>query len=302
MRTITVTAPFNLRTQNSFFGGWPVLHDTDESFAIVVAFAIENSDQSAAVVIAQSKDGELTAEAHGTSTHNEQAIDQALAALSLDVDDTDWEAVGAHDKVIDSLQKKYDYLRPVLFHSPYEAAAGFVIGQRISIKQRQALQLKMAQAHGATIHIEGNDFFAFPTPQALLQIEEFAGISETKIERLHGIAETALSGKLDRKYLLSLPTQDALQELNSLNGIGPFYASGILYRGAGVVNDITDDDLTRYAVGKAYSLVSEPSQKEVLKIAEQWSPYKMWCEVLVHVWMRREIGMPSRGGWNKKTK
>jgi DNA-3-methyladenine glycosylase II len=287
---ITTKAPFDLRNQNSFFGGWPVIRDTPEEFAIVIAFPVEGWRESAAVVVSQVRNGVLTVETEAS----QQAVDQTLACLSLDVDDKRWPEVGKQDKVIAYLQEKYSYLRPVLFHSPYEAAAGFIIGQRISVKQRQAIQKRMAEQLGERFEIEGKAFYAFPGPQKLLEIAEFAGLNPNKIERLHGVAEAALAGKLDRAKLLALPLSEALIQLEALNGIGPFYARGILYRGAGIVNDITDDDLTKYAVEQAYRLPRQPSQKEVIKIAENWEPYRMWCEVLVHVWMRREIGMPKR--------
>jgi DNA-3-methyladenine glycosylase II len=293
------TAPFDLRNQNSFFGGWPVLTDNKQEFSIVIAFPVEDTEESSAVVVSQTSDGKLTMRAYGNDTIRPQAIDQAMAVLSLNVEDAGWEEVGRQDKVIGSLQKKYNYLRPVLFHSPYEAATGFVIGQRISVKQRQALQQRMAEELGEKIMVESSEFAAFPTPQTLLNITEYKGLNATKIERLHGIAKAAIEGRLNREHLLSMPIADALSELQSLPGIGPFYASGILYRGAGIVDDITDDDLTKFAVKMAYSLKNEPTQTEVLKIAQNWQPYRMWAEVLIHIWMRREVGMPPKREYKK---
>jgi len=43
-----------------------------------------------------------------------------------------------------------------------------------------------------------------------------------------------------------------------------------------------------------YELSAPPSQAEVLAIAENWKPYRMWTEVLLHVWLRREVGLPRR--------
>lgn len=293
MKKITHSAPFDLRNQNEYFGGWPVLKDTDKEFAIVIAFPVEGWEESAAVVVSQYETGELIAQSYGTQ-NPELAIDQALATLSLDIDDTGWVKVGEHDNVIADLQKKYKYLRPVLFHSPYEAAAGFVIGQRISIKQRRAIQEKIAEQLGDKIEVEGRVFSAFPSPSTLLNLTEFPGLNATKVERLKGIAQAALDGILDRNYLTNMSLEQAILELQRLDGIGPFYASGILYRGVGVVNDLTDDDLTKFAVQQVYGLSKQPDQQEVISIAENWRPYRMWCEVLIHIWLRREVGLPRR--------
>lgn len=292
-QNLSYKAPFDLRNQNSYFGGWPVIRDSEEEFAIVVTFPVEGWQESAAVVLSQSKDGKLTAESHGAHDP-ELAIEQARAVLSLDVDDSEWVNVGSRDDVIANLQNKYKYLRPVLFHSPYEAAAAFVIGQRISIKQRQAIQSRMSEQLGDNIEVEGQTYYAFPSPKIILETSEFPGLNATKLERLHGIAQAALEGVLDRKNLTNISQEQAILELQKLDGIGPFYASGILYRGAGIVNDLTDDDLTKFAVQQVYNLPNQPTQEEVLKIAENWRPYRMWCEVLIHIWLRREVGLPKR--------
>jgi len=60
------------------------------------------------------------------------------------------------------------------------------------------------------------------------------------------------------------------------------------------VDAVTDDDVTREAVGLAYGLGDRPSQGDVLAIAEPWRPYRMWATVLLHVWLRRERGGPTR--------
>ncbi len=285
-------APFSLRNQNNFFGGWPVVTDIPHTYAVAITFPVEGWQNSAAVVVSE-QNGTLSTEVYGTK-ESEKAISQTLATLSLDVNDSGWQEVGKRDTVIANLQNKYGYLRPILFHSPYEAAAGFIIGQRISVKQRQAIQAKMADQLGQKIILNGAEYAAFPSPQVLLELSEFQGLSEVKVRRLKGIAQAALDGRLDRKKLLSMSVSDALESLQSYDGIGPFCASGILYRGAGIVDNITDDDLTKYAVKHAYGLDFRPSQKQVLEIAELWRPYRMWCEVLLHVWMRREVGVPKR--------
>ncbi|MBI4548153.1 MAG: DNA-3-methyladenine glycosylase 2 family protein [Ignavibacteriae bacterium] len=286
-RVIEHHAPFDLRNQNHYFGGWPVLVDTPERYQLVMAFPVDGWKGSVAVALTQTAAGQLTAEAFGTAD-GAVAIRQALSVLSLDGDEADWTGVGQRDQVIGELQHKYQFLRPVLFHSPYEAAAGFVIGQRVSVKQRQMLQQQLADQFGDKITIEGRKFAAFPIPQGLVQITSFPGLSEIKIGRLHGVARAALAGQLDRARLRAMPIETVLTELQAIDGIGPFYAQGILFRGAGIVDEITDDNLTKHACQRAYKLTHLPSQAELIHIAERWRPYRMWCEVLLHVWLRRE--------------
>ncbi len=79
------------------------------------------------------------------------AWQQALATLSLDSEATGWPEVGQRDPVIGHLQQTYQFLRPVLFHSPYEAAAAFIIGHRISIQQGRAIRQAMAREIGENL-------------------------------------------------------------------------------------------------------------------------------------------------------
>ncbi len=272
--------PFDLANQNEYFGGWPVVGD-----AIVLAFPVEGWKESAAVVVRQDGADELSLEVIGDG---DRARDQALAALSLDIDGGGWPEVGERDAHIRRLQETYRCLRPVLFASPYEAAAHFIIGHRISMKQGRAIRARMAEELGTTFEVEGQAVAAFPQPERLLALKEFRGLNATKVERLHGVAEAALAGTLDRAHLRSLAPDEALAEIRTIDGVGPFFAAGILNRGAGLVDEVTDDELTRHAVQVAYG------ETDVRSVAERWRPYRMWAVVLLHVWLRREVGLPSR--------
>ena len=63
-----------------------------------------------------------------------RAIEQAKRVLSLDHDGTGYPA--SHDPIAQELQRATGYLRPVLFHSPYEAAAWSVISARTGTPRR----------------------------------------------------------------------------------------------------------------------------------------------------------------------
>ena len=57
---------------------------------------------------------------------------------------------------------------------------------------------------------------------------------------------------------------------------------------------VTNDDTTRYAVLHAYKLSEAPTHAQVLEIAQAWAPFRMWATVLLHVWVRREVGPPKK--------
>jgi DNA-3-methyladenine glycosylase II len=250
-----------------------------------MAFPIEGRQQSAAVRVRQTEGG-VTAEIHGTD-QVEAARRQALAVLSLDIDARGYPRLGTSDPVIGKLQQAHGYLRPVLFHSPYEAACAFVIGHRIRIAQGRAIRARMAVEHGEEIDAGGTRVHAFPSPYALLRLDAIPGVDDEKVQRLHGIAEAALDGRLDRDRLRAIPVDDALAEVQRLRGIGRFFATGIVMRGAGLVDAFPDDDITRAGIRRFYALPEPPSDDELVRITDGWRPYRTWCSVLVHASERR---------------
>jgi DNA-3-methyladenine glycosylase II len=253
-----------------------------------MAFPVEGWRSSAAVVMRQRGDS-VTGDVHGPEEADaERAWRQALATVSLDVDGQGFVDIGRRDRIIGRLQAEYANLRPVLFHSPYEAACAFVIGHRISILQTRRIRQRMAEQAGGAIEVNGTAFKAFPDPDALLRLESFPSVAPAKIERLHHVARAALEGSLDRARLRSLPEPEALTQLRTLPGIGEFFAQGILMRGAGLVDAVTDDDITPRAIQLLYALRERPDRAAVLKRAEAWRPYRMWALVLLNVWLRSQ--------------
>lgn len=289
--------PFSLVAASERFGGWVDGTSGPAADAVVMAFPLEGWDASAAVVVRQRADGNVSGEVFTTGDGDdsaERAWRQAIAVLSLDVDGSGFAAVCAADPVIGRLQERYPGLRPVLFHSPYEAAASFLIGHRISIAQSRAIRRRIAEERGAAIPTTAGVGHAFPAPSVLLACDTLPGVPALKLERIHATARAAIDGMLDRDRLRAMPETDALAELGRLPGVGPFFAQGILMRGAGLVDAVTDDDVTKQAIQHAYRLHGLPTRVEMAGISERWRPFRMWATVLLHVWLRTEEGGPVR--------
>ena len=289
---LTPRGAFSLAMANRHFGGWIGAGDA-EATTVPLAFPLESWDESAAVTLSQSEAGRMVGDVYCRPEHSEAAWQQALAVLSLDVDGDGFAAVGVRDPIISAQQRLRPGLRPVLFHSPYEAACSFIIGHGISMAQGRAIRTRMADQCGDAVSTASGVRRAFPRPQVLLELDSFPGVAAAKFERLHAAARAALDQKLQRDRLRSLPEPAALAELRQIPGIGPFFAQGVLMRGAGLVDAVTDDAVSRQAVQRAYGLSALPSQQQVLEIAEAWRPFRMWVLVLLHVWLRRDAGGPA---------
>jgi len=288
---MTPKGPFDLARSREFFGGWP--SPPTDAEASVMAFPVEGWRSSAAVIVRQERGGRIVGDVYSAGTDAAKAWQQALATLSLDVDGRSYRALGRRDAVIGGLQRRYGLVRPTLFHSPYEAATHFVLSHRRSIAQSRATRARLAEEHGDPFAVDGATFHAFPRPQVLRKLRAARGLDAERLTRLRGIAEAALDGTLDRKRLRGLSIERALAEIRALRGIGEFFAQGILFRGAGIVDDITKDEQLRLAVQRAYRLKTLPDSVEVEGLAEKWRPYRMWAEVLLVLQLFGEGGRHS---------
>ncbi|MGO9955061.1 MAG: DNA-3-methyladenine glycosylase 2 family protein, partial [Solirubrobacteraceae bacterium] len=97
-----------------------------------LAFPVDGGSGYAGAVLRQSAaDQEITVELQRTKTADpELALNQIARIISIDYDGNEFLGVGERDRVIAELQTRFPGHRPVLFHSPYEAAAWSIISAR----------------------------------------------------------------------------------------------------------------------------------------------------------------------------
>ena len=203
--------------------------------------------------------------------------------LSLDVDAREFPDVGQRDDVVARLQAKYSGLRPVCFWTPYEAACWAVIGHRIRTIQAAAVKAKMAQQLGHAIVLAGATLFSFPSPQRLVDLEGFPGLSGRKPEWLRGIARAALDGRLDPEVLRALPRSEAIDQLKELCGIGDFSAELILLRGTGDPDWAPRHEPRLIGAMKLAYDRAHLDDAEVVLITSGWAPYRTWVSLLLRV-------------------
>ena len=218
---------------------------------------------------------------------------QVSRILSLDHPGREWLAAGERDPVVGRLQRDHAGLRPVLFHSPYEAAAWSIISARRHRTQAAALRTRIAREHGRTFTIAGEQVHAFPLPERLLALDAISGLDGVRLERLHGVARAALDGALEPALLRDMEPELALRHLQTLAGIGPTYATLILLRSTGVTDVMTFNEprLASY-VSHFYDLgPTAASTGQLQAISDRWRPFRTWTAVLVRVAGDR-LGLP----------
>jgi len=304
MPTVTLqpVGPYSLGESIRFLEGFtPAAYAGDEPGRLDLAFVSDEAflpggvervvgasvrDERGAIDVELSGDADLVA-----------ARRQIERILSLDVDGDGFPEVGRRDPVVGRLQTRYPGLRPVLFLSPYEAAAWAIIGNRIRIVQAAKIKSRLAEEIGPSVTVAGRTAHAFPPPARLAQLDAFPGLSDRKVAYLRQLGQAATSDLLDAARLRSLPADQALAELQTLPGIGPFGAELVLLRGAGAPDLLpTHEPRLARAIARAYDLQEPPSPDQIASLAEPWRPYRSWVVVLLRTMLEEETAEISHGG------
>jgi DNA-3-methyladenine glycosylase II len=205
--------------------------------------------------------------------------------LSLDHDGGAFERLGESDPVLGALQRAHHGQRPVLFPSPYEAAAWAVISARRPAAQGARVRAQLGTDLGASFDLGGTAHPAFPQPERLLELETVPGLNDVKVQRLHDVARAALAGELDVARLHTLGPDAAYQDVQRLPGIGPFYAGLIVLRATGFADALAGLPEPKGAAFAAhYYGRAEPLDGEAFaELAERWRPFRTWAAVLIRL-------------------
>lgn len=246
-----------------------------------LALLLEESWQTVGVRIDQPDSqvrAHVFANPDGASTDDIRA--QLERMLSLDVDGTGLADVAARDRVFAGLRQRQPGIRPVLFPSPYEAAARAIIGHQLPVRQAAALNNRIADEHGVRVEVSDYVMHGFPAPARLAQLPLIRGLASRKVDQLR-----VLGTKADLLAGARLRTMDhdtAMAHLQQLPGVGPFSAELILMRGAGDPDAFpkTEKRLHR-AMAIAYDLGEEPDMDTLERIADGWRPYRSWVGLLL---------------------
>jgi len=274
-------AAFSLEAAASFGFGPHTGRSKPGGDLMRLAFVVDGYREHAGVVLRQ-RGGTIEATVEGAGGGPTER--QVRRILSLDHPGRDWLAVGTRDRVIGGLQQEHPGLRPVLFHSPYEAAAWSIISARKPRAYAAALRTKLATEHGRMFSLAGEELAAFPLPEKLASVRSFPGIDATRMARLRAVARAALDGLLDAARLAAIAPDVSRAELETLPGIGPFYADLVLVRATGLTDLLPRNEpmLLSY-VGHFYANGTPVDMTRLDAIAERWRPFRTWATVLIRV-------------------
>jgi DNA-3-methyladenine glycosylase II len=285
---IIARGPFSLRAAAEFGFGPDEGHPPAFDGAMRLAFPSDAGRGHVGAVLRQAAvDGPVRVdlELRG-DVDADAALAQVARTVSLDHDGERFMRLGEGDPVLGALQRAHPGQRPVLFCSPYEAAAWSVLSARRPAQQGARVRAALATELGEMFELAHQSLPAFPIAERLAEIPDgFPGLGATKIERLRAVAAAALAGKLDVTRIQALGPEAAYAEIQRIPGIGPFYAALVVLRASGFADAWLDygrhrglDHAARY-----YGLEGELDAQSAAELAERWRPFRTWALVLMRI-------------------
>jgi DNA-3-methyladenine glycosylase II len=276
--------PFSLEEARGFLGEFgPAAHAPEPHPGHLHIAVVPDGSDVAGGACVQADEGTVTIETFGAADPD-ATYGQVERMLSLDVDARGFAAVAERDPVVGALRERHPGWRPVSFTSPFEAGAWFLLSQRTRRAQAVAVKLRLRDELGEVVTVDGEERRAFPAPERIAALEQFAGVPARKWANVRALAHAALEGRLDGARLRSMPAEEAVADLLELPGVGPFTAQGIVLRGAGAPDLLAPDEpLMAKAAAVAYGLAEEPSREELERLADTWRPFRSWVQMLLRI-------------------
>jgi len=296
---IVPRGPFSLKAAAEFGFGPNEGRSPAFNGAMRLAFDVDGGCGYAGAVLRQElDDGLVDVELHlSEGANRDAALRQIARIVSVDHDGEAFLAVGQRDPVIGALQRAHPGQRPVLFHSPYEAAAWSIISARRHATRAARVRRGLSELLGERFELAGHTLHAFPQPDRLVELADAGapGLSTEKVARLRGVAQAALTGALDVEHLHQLGPDRAYEAVQRLEGLGPFYAGLVVLRASGFADAMLkpmEPKVLRHAA-RFYGLSEPPTLERFAALAEPWHPFCTWVTVLIRLAGDRGTAMPG---------
>lgn len=156
--------------------------------------------------------------------------------FDLQVNLTPFYSLLSKDDRLAHLPEKLFGLRIVGIPDMFEAICWSVVGQQINLSFAHKLKRRLVELYGVKTTWRGKTLYHFPTPEALLQLDEVylheqKQFSRSKLKYLKNVSEAFASGEVSIIKLTALPTFEERQALlTSIKGIGIWSANYTLMK------------------------------------------------------------------------
>lgn len=119
----------------------------------------------------------------------------------------------------------------------------------------------------------------FPKPELIIKMKDdklrAAGLSFQKICYIKDLAQKVVAKEVKLSRLNKLPDEEVIAELTKIKGIGRWTAEMFLMFSLMRPDVFSHGDLgLRNAIRKLYKLKQSPTEKQLERIANKWSPHR----------------------------
>ena len=165
--------------------------------------------------------------------------------------------------------------------SVLEGLVSAILGQQISGQVARAVRTAVMEAYGETFTVDGVEYRAFPTPQALAAagVEGLRGqkLSWRKAEYVADIASKEVAGEIDLEGLFNRSDEEVVETLTALRGVGVWTAHWLMVRTLGRPDGFPHGDLAiQRTLGDVVNNGVRMTAEEALAYSLRWSPYRTY--------------------------
>jgi DNA-3-methyladenine glycosylase II len=211
---------------------------------------------------------------HGDA--NETLSGTVRKILGLDIDPEPLQRLAEAETALRPTALALRGMRPPRFAEWYEAFANVIPFQQVSLEAGIAIVGRFIEKFARSLDFEGRRYFSFPEPavvaDANLDALRECGLSRTKATSMRHIARRIADGDLSEARIASLATDDAIDTLKELPGIGPWSAGLVLLRGLGRLDVFPPGDVG--AMRGLNKLLKLETDVGLAHVAERFGAYR----------------------------
>ncbi len=209
-----------------------------------------------------------------------KAEETVKSLFSLDLDLKPFYETVKNNKIMAHLTRELWGLKSSTTQTVFEALVDSIVEQQISLKVANVIECRITKKFGGILNLEGNTYYAYPTPQNLASasIEEIrqCGLSLRKAEYIKEVSTLITQGKLDLEKLRNYESaEQIIKELDEIRGIGVWTAELTMLRGMQRLEALPADDLgLRRVISHYYCDGKIITGAEARQIAKVWGGWK----------------------------
>ncbi|EGK11206.1 DNA-3-methyladenine glycosylase [Desmospora sp. 8437] len=180
--------------------------------------------------------------------------------------------------IVESRRGLHFVLDPTL----YECLIKTIISQQLNLAFAATLIQRLIERAGSKVPFREEALPVFPTPSQVARLEyedlQRLQFNRRKAEYVIDISRKIVDGGLDLEGMKTLPDQLVTDQLVSLRGVGRWTAECLLLFGMGRPDLLPAADIgLRNALKKAYGLDRQPTESDVRRWGENWTPWRSYA-------------------------